>query len=134
LTPSGGGQQVSIALISPGAVQRQHGSRDHTLVLVDEDRHDRYPSLWSSRAAGRSRCARNEVWEIRFMSDHIERILGYPASHFIGNAVRSYGSIIHLEDRPYMIDGIDAALATNRRLTMSRNTALPNSSTSRWRD
>jgi hypothetical protein len=30
------------------------------------------------------------------MSDHIEPILGYPASHSIGNAVPSYGSIIHL--------------------------------------
>jgi PAS fold len=48
------------------------------------------------------------------MSDHIEQILGYPTSHFIGNAVRSYGSIIHLEDRPYVIDGIDAVLAANR--------------------
>ena len=56
------------------------------------------------------RCACNENWEIRFMSDHIERILGYPASDFIGNAVRSYGSIIHREDRPYVIEGIDAAL------------------------
>ena len=45
------------------------------------------------------RCACNADWEIRFISDHIERICGFPPADFIGNAVRSYGSIIHHEDR-----------------------------------
>jgi histidine ammonia-lyase len=89
-------------------------------VAGSADARELLPLLLESEAQFRSvvanipgavyRCACNENWEIRFMSDHIERILGYPASDFIGNAVRSYGSIIHPEDRPYVIEGIDAAL------------------------
>jgi PAS domain S-box-containing protein len=56
------------------------------------------------------RCACNADWEIRFMSEHIERICGFPASDFIGNKMRSYGSIIHSGDRPYVIEEIDRAL------------------------
>lgn len=56
------------------------------------------------------RCACTADWEIRFMSEHIERICGFPASDFIGNKRRSYGSIIHPADRPYVIEEIDRAL------------------------
>jgi PAS domain S-box-containing protein len=56
------------------------------------------------------RCACNADWEILFMSDHIERICGFPASDFVGNKMRSYGSIIHSVDRPYVIEEIDRAL------------------------
>ncbi len=56
------------------------------------------------------RCACSAEWEIRFMSEHIQRICGFPPTDFIGNKVRSYGSIIHPEDRPYVIEGIDGAL------------------------
>src|SRR6201994_4773654 len=56
------------------------------------------------------RCACTENWEIRFMSQHIEWICGHPSTDFIDNAVRTYGSIIHPDDRRYVIDGIDQAL------------------------
>jgi histidine ammonia-lyase len=56
------------------------------------------------------RCACDADWEIRFMSEHIERICGFRAAEFIGNAVRTYGSIIHPDDRPFVIEGIDEAL------------------------
>ena len=55
------------------------------------------------------RCA-CENWELRFMSDHIERICGFAAADFIGSAVRTYGSIIHPEDRQYVIDEVQQAL------------------------
>ena len=57
------------------------------------------------------RCACDTRWTIRFMSDYIEELTGYPASDFIGNDVRTYGSIIHPEDRQFVVDGVDAALA-----------------------
>lgn len=44
------------------------------------------------------------------MSQHIERICGFPASDFIDNVVRNYGSIIHPEDRAYVVEEIDRAL------------------------
>ncbi|MBT3201389.1 MAG: PAS domain-containing protein [Phycisphaerales bacterium] len=46
------------------------------------------------------RCKCNEEWSMEFISDEIETLSGYPATDFLHNAVRSYASIIHPEDRP----------------------------------
>jgi diguanylate cyclase (GGDEF)-like protein/PAS domain S-box-containing protein len=56
------------------------------------------------------RCACVDDWPIRFISDHIELLCGYRAADFIDNAVRTYGSIIHPHDRPYVAEEIDRAL------------------------
>jgi diguanylate cyclase (GGDEF)-like protein/PAS domain S-box-containing protein len=57
------------------------------------------------------RCACDKKWTMFFMSDYMETLVGYPASDFIGNRVRTYGSIIHPDDRPFVVQEIDAALA-----------------------
>jgi diguanylate cyclase (GGDEF)-like protein/PAS domain S-box-containing protein len=56
------------------------------------------------------RCACVDEWPIRFISDYIELLCGYPAADFVDNAVRTYGSIIHPDDRPYVAEEIDRAL------------------------
>jgi diguanylate cyclase (GGDEF)-like protein/PAS domain S-box-containing protein len=56
------------------------------------------------------RCACQDDWPIRFISDHIELLCGHPASDFVENAVRTYGSIIHPHDRPGVAEEIDCAL------------------------
>jgi diguanylate cyclase (GGDEF)-like protein/PAS domain S-box-containing protein len=56
------------------------------------------------------RCACVDAWPIRFISDHIELLCGYPAADFVDNAVRTYGSIIHPHDRPGVAEEIDRAL------------------------
>jgi len=56
------------------------------------------------------RCACDASWPIHFMSDHIEELCGHPAADFIENEVRTYGSIIHPDDRPYVVDRVDEAL------------------------
>jgi diguanylate cyclase len=56
------------------------------------------------------RCACSEDWPIRFISDHIALLSGYAASDFVDNAVRTYGSIIHPDDRPQVVEEIDRAL------------------------
>jgi diguanylate cyclase (GGDEF)-like protein/PAS domain S-box-containing protein len=56
------------------------------------------------------RCACQDDWPIRFISDHIEPLCGHPASDFVDNAVRTYGSIIHPHDRPGVAEEIDCAL------------------------
>jgi diguanylate cyclase (GGDEF)-like protein/PAS domain S-box-containing protein len=56
------------------------------------------------------RCACDAAGTIEFMSDQIEDLVGYPASDFIGNKVRSYDSIVHPEDLPYMISEVNDAL------------------------
>jgi PAS domain S-box-containing protein len=44
------------------------------------------------------RCADDADYTMEFISDAIEPLSGYPAADFIGNAVRTYGSIIHPAD------------------------------------
>ncbi len=44
------------------------------------------------------------------MSGYIEQLVGYPASDFSGNRIRTYGSIIHPDDRPFVIDEVDQAV------------------------
>ncbi|HEY1565782.1 MAG TPA: EAL domain-containing protein [Solirubrobacteraceae bacterium] len=56
------------------------------------------------------RCACQDDWPIRFISDHIELLCGHPASDFVDNSVRTYGSIIHPHDRPGVAEEIDCAL------------------------
>jgi PAS domain S-box-containing protein len=49
---------------------------------------------------------------MQWLSDEIEEISGYPASEFIDNAVRTFASVIHPEDREQVersvIDAVDA--------------------------
>jgi PAS domain S-box-containing protein len=45
------------------------------------------------------RCANDEHWTMELISDDIERISGYPPSDFIGNACRTFESVIHPDDR-----------------------------------
>src|SRR6185312_4918190 len=56
------------------------------------------------------RCACNDDWPIRFISDYIELLCGYAAADFVGNSVRTYGSIIHPDDRPDVAEDIERAL------------------------
>ncbi len=57
------------------------------------------------------RCGCDWLWTMQFMSDSIQELSGYPATDFLANRVRTYGSIIHPEDRSYVFEAIDEALA-----------------------
>ncbi|MBD1390102.1 PAS domain S-box protein [Neiella sp. HB171785] len=48
------------------------------------------------------RCLLDEHWTMQYISDHIEDISGYPASDFVNNAKRTFASIIHPEDSPFV--------------------------------
>jgi PAS domain S-box-containing protein len=56
------------------------------------------------------RCAFDTDWTMEFLSDDIEEITGYPASDFVGNAVRTYASIIHPDDAPLVERTADEAV------------------------
>jgi histidine ammonia-lyase len=56
------------------------------------------------------RCACDAEWTMRFFSEHIEQLIGYPADDFIGNRRRTYGSLIHPEDRSLVVRAIESAL------------------------
>lgn len=47
-------------------------------------------------------CALDDDWTMHLISDDVEYITGFPASDFIQNKVRTYASVIHLDDRDYV--------------------------------
>jgi diguanylate cyclase (GGDEF)-like protein/PAS domain S-box-containing protein len=57
------------------------------------------------------RCSPESDWAMQFLSDEIEPISGYPASDFIGSAVRTFASVIHPDDRRMVEQDIAEALA-----------------------
>ena len=69
-------------------------------------------SLVSNVAGAIYRCANDSDWTMRFISEEIQVISGYPASDFIDNAARTYDSLILAEDRDGAHAAVDAAVAT----------------------
>jgi len=72
----------------------------------------RYRTLIDNMPGLAYRCLNDEYWTMIFFSEGTQAMTGYPASDFIGNAVRSYTSIIHPDDR-LLVDqavqkGVDA--------------------------
>ncbi|WP_242470084.1 response regulator [Allochromatium vinosum] len=57
-------------------------------------------------------------WTMLFISDEIERLSGHPASEFIHNVVRTYGSLIHPEDVAHVAQVIDAAVSRHLSYTV----------------
>src|SRR4051812_41354434 len=60
------------------------------------------------------RCACDDDWTMEWLSDEIEEISGYPASDFIGSAVRTFASIEHPDDRAYVARSVMESVATGR--------------------
>lgn len=46
------------------------------------------------------RCLPDKDWTMTFLSDEVERMIGYTAADFIDNKTRSFASIIHPDDLP----------------------------------
>jgi PAS domain S-box-containing protein len=59
-------------------------------------------------------CALDPDWTMAVISDEIERISGYPAADFVRSARRTYGSIIHPEDRGEVDRAVRAATSADR--------------------
>jgi PAS domain S-box-containing protein len=60
------------------------------------------------------RCACDRDWTMEWLSDEIEEITGYPASDFIGNAVRTFASIEHPDDHDYVADRVMESVDSGR--------------------
>jgi PAS domain S-box-containing protein len=60
------------------------------------------------------RCACDLDWTMELLSDEIEEIVGYPASDFIDNAVRTFQSIEHPDDREYVAREVMKSVETGR--------------------
>ena len=64
------------------------------------------------------RCELRSDWEMRFMSREIEHITGHPPSDFVGNAVRTYESVIHPDDRGDVESAVVAAVERHEPFTI----------------
>jgi PAS domain S-box-containing protein len=60
------------------------------------------------------RCACDRDWTMEWLSDEIEEITGYPASDFIGNAVRTFASIEHPDDHAYVAERVMESVNSGR--------------------
>jgi len=56
------------------------------------------------------RCRNDHDWTMEYLSDSIENITGYKVSDFINNKVRSYNSIIHVDDQKKIWENIQKAI------------------------
>jgi PAS domain S-box-containing protein len=69
-----------------------------TLLLKSrelQESEDQFRTLTSNIPGAVYRCAADEHWTVEYLSDEIERIVGYPASHFFGNRHLPFASLIH---------------------------------------
>jgi PAS domain S-box-containing protein len=64
------------------------------------------------------RCSCDEHWTMQWLSDEIEALSGYPASDFIDNAVRTFSSVIHPEDREQVERSVMDAVEAGRPFTL----------------
>jgi PAS domain S-box-containing protein len=82
-------------------------------------------SLISNMSGAIYRGANDDDWTMQFISDEIETISGYPASDFIDNAVRTYGSLILRPDREEAHATVDAAIAAGEPFRSSTGSSTP---------
>ncbi|MBI1317608.1 MAG: PAS domain S-box protein [Candidatus Hydrogenedens sp.] len=63
------------------------------------DREEQFRTLVGNIPGVTFRCAINQNWTMLYISDSVEELTGYPASDFLDDAVRSFESVIHPDDR-----------------------------------
>jgi signal transduction histidine kinase len=64
------------------------------------------------------RCALDADWTMHVIGDEIERITGYPADDFVENRRRTYGSVIHPDDRPHVERSVWEAVEHGRQFEL----------------
>ena len=77
------------------------------------------------------RCACDADWTMQWLSEAIETISGYPASDFIGSAVRTFASVIHPDDREQVERSVFDAVEAGRPYTLEYRIVRPDGE-ERW--
>jgi len=75
---------------------------------------ERFRTLVANIPGAVYRCACDPDWTMKFISDAIQSISGYPASDFLDNRIRSFASIIHPDDRTLVEDAVWDGVKCNR--------------------
>ncbi|MBY6017674.1 PAS domain S-box protein [Ferrimonas balearica] len=96
--PAFAGQQPRIAAIIRDISER------HAMDRKLRESEERFRTLVGNIPGVVYRCALDSHWTMAFISDHIKDLSGYPASDFLGNAKRSFASLIHPEDAPQLAE------------------------------
>jgi PAS domain S-box-containing protein len=82
---------------------------------VETDERDRELAAIVANVPGAIyRCALDADWTMAVISDEIERISGYPAADFVQSARRTFGSIIHPDDREEVHRRVREATSADR--------------------
>lgn len=108
LNPMGQGPGLRIIAALRDITERKAMQR--ALTLRDQE----YSRLVSTIPGTVYRARADEHWTMLYMNDAVEDLTGYPASDFINNAVRSYASIIHVDDVGHVSHAIREAIAEDR--------------------
>ena len=81
------------------------------------DSEERFRTLVANVPGAIFRCAIDADWTMEFLSDAVEELVGYPASEFIENRVRTFTSIVHPDDRDSLAREVDEAVTEGRPYT-----------------
>src|SRR3954469_9127525 len=87
-------------------------------VLHDPDPATLLGSLVRNIPGAYYRCAVDADWTMYLIGEEIERNTGYPADDFVDNRRRSYGSVIHPDDRRRVEESVDEAMAAGRQFEL----------------
>ncbi|WP_052384194.1 EAL domain-containing protein [Litchfieldella xinjiangensis] len=77
------------------------------------------------------RCHNDEYWTMEFVSDGALELTGYPAEDFIGNHRRTFGELVHPDDRLRLVDEVQKSLASGTAYTLTYRITTASGET-RW--
>jgi PAS domain S-box-containing protein len=93
-----------------------------TAELALSESEERFRTLVGNVPGVIFRCSIDDDWTMEFLSDEIEELVGYPASDFVANNVRTFASVIHHEDAALLTQEVEAAVAEERPYTIEYRT------------
>lgn len=95
-------------------LERKVEERTHKLQASE----DQFRTLVQNIPGVSYRCLLDKEWTMLYMSDAIKELSGYSPGDFINNAVRTFGSIIHPEDREKVARSVEECSHKNITFTI----------------
>lgn len=108
--------RVALFILIAGVITFLALARERTERALRESE-EKYRTLIANIPEVTYRCTSEDGMMISFVSDAVQPLTGYPVSDFIGNANRSYDSIVHPDDREQRAAAIQAAVLAKKPYT-----------------